>query len=69
MLLLFQGLFRSAAFARNPNPRFQIPEPVMGKALRRKIFARRKEIHQQQYNAALGRNQKQILRYAALRSE
>jgi hypothetical protein len=47
MLLLFRGLFGSAAFARNPNPRFRIPEPVMGKALRRKIFARREEIHQQ----------------------
>ena len=50
MLLLFQGSFRSLAFARNPNPRFRIPEPAMGKTLRRNILARRKEIHQQQYS-------------------
>jgi hypothetical protein len=47
MLLRFQGLLGRAAFARNPNPRFQIPDPVMGKTLRRRILARRKEIHQQ----------------------
>jgi hypothetical protein len=47
MLLLFQDSFRSLAFARNPNPGFRIPEPVMGKTLRGKILARRKGIHQQ----------------------
>jgi hypothetical protein len=28
MLLLLQALFCSAAFTRNPNPGFQIPEPL-----------------------------------------